>query len=125
MKFRPIAGLLYIYFALIMSGCRSDSTDNPRAYVEGQLVSATVDFNKFRLKIISNDIVTAQTALQAGGFFTLSGPISNDGFSLTSTEKIKSFKAEKSGLTISADSMQINVPKGITYLKFNEIVLTK
>ena len=52
MKFRTVTGLLFMYFVLIMSGCRSDSTDNPRAYVEGQMVAATVDFNKIRLKII-------------------------------------------------------------------------
>ena len=67
----------------------------------------------------------AQTALQSGGEFKLSGPISDDGFALTATEKIKYFIADKSGLELSQDSMQINVPQGITYIKFNEIVLKK
>ena len=125
MKFRLNTSLLFLIFVLIMSGCRSDSTENSRAYVEGRIISTSVDYRKFRLKIVSSNAVMAQTALQSGGEFKLSGPISDDSFAVTATEKIKSFNADKPGLTISADAMQINVPKGITYVKFNEIVLEK
>ena len=63
--------------------------------------------------------------LESGGEFKVSGPIGNSGFSLISTDKIKSFNTEKSGLSLSNDGFKIDVPAGITYIKFNEIVLEK
>jgi len=118
------AAFLLMTFLLIIS-CRNDSQENPRAYIEGKLVSASVDFNTFYFQIISEGTVVAETLPEPDGNFKLSGPISDGGFIITTTEKIKSFDTGKMGLTLSADALQISVPKGITYIKFNEIVLEK
>ncbi|MGZ5285238.1 MAG: hypothetical protein ACXWB4_06270 [Kaistella sp.] len=125
MKIQLKAGTFILFVALLFFGCNSDSRENPRAYVEGKLVSATVDYNKFSFRIVSDNVIVAETMLEADGNFKLSGPIGNAGFLLISTEKMKSFNTDKAGLSLSADGLQINVPAGITYLKFTEIVLEK
>lgn len=116
---------LKLFIALLLLSCRSDSQDNPRAYVEGKLISATVDYNKFLLKISTESTIVAETMLASDGNFKLSGPIRKNGFDIVSTEKIKTFSTDKTGLQISSDGLKIRVPAGITYIKFNEIVLEK
>ena len=116
---------LILFIALLLLSCRSDSQDNPRAYVEGKVISATVDYNKFLLKISSESTIVAETMLASDGNFKLSGPIGKNGFDIVSTEKIKTFSTDKTGLQISSDGFKIRVPAGITYIKFNEIVLEK
>ena len=120
---KPSALILFI--ALLLLSCRSDLQDNPRAYVEGKVISATVDYNKFLLKISSESTIVAETMLASDGNFKLSGPIKKNGFDIVSTEKIKTFSTDKTGLQISSDGFKIRVPAGITYIKFNEIVLEK
>ena len=123
MKIYLKTGALVLIIALLFMSCRSDSQENPRAFVEGKVVSATVDYNKFMLRIISENTVVAETLLETGGNFKLSGPIGKNGFDIVSTEKIITFSADKTGLQISSDGLKISVPAGITYIKFNEIVL--
>lgn len=123
MKIYLKTGALILIIALLFLSCRSDSQENPRAFVEGKVVSATVDYNKFMLRIISENTVVAETLLETGGNFKLSGPIGETGFEMIATEKIKTFSADKTGLQISSDGLKISVPVGITYIKFNEIVL--
>ena len=123
MKIYLKTGTLVLIIALLFLSCRSDSQENPRALVEGKVVSATVDYNKFMLRIISENTVVAETLLETGGNFKLSGPIGETGFEMIATEKIKTFSADKTGLQISSDGLKISVPAGITYIKFNEIVL--
>lgn len=125
MKIYLKTGALILIIALLFLSCRSDSQENPRAFVEGKVVSATVDYNKFMLRIISENTVVAETLLETGGNFKLSGPIGKNGFDIVSTEKIKTFSTDKTGLQISSDGFKIRVPAGITYIKFNEIVLEK
>ena len=106
-------------------GCRSDSQENARAYAEGKITFTNIDVPKYRLQIVDQNKIVAETTIDAAGNFKISGPISNEGFTLVSNEKISSFDVDRNGLTLSADSLKINVPKGITYLKFNEIKLEK
>lgn len=117
---------MFLTIVIMMNlSCRSDSQENPRAFVEGKVVSSAVDYNLFLLRIISDEKIVAETKLEQGGNFKLSGPVFETGFTIISTEKIKSFSADKTGLALSSDALQISVPKGITYIKFNEIVLEK
>lgn len=118
---------LMTFLALIfaITSCRSDSQENSRAYAEGKIIFNNIDLQNYRLKITDQDKIVAETMIDADGSFKLSGPISGEGFSIVSTEKIRSFNTDKTGLTLSQDAFKINVPKGITYLKFNEIVLEK
>ena len=108
-----------------ITSCRSDSQENSRAYAEGKIIFNNIDLQNYRLKITDQDKIVAETMIDADGSFKLSGPISGEGFSIVSTEKIRSLNTDKTGLTLSQDAFKINVPKGITYLKFNEIVLEK
>lgn len=119
-RFIFLAALFFIF-----SGCNSDSRANPRVYIEGKVVSATVDYRLFFLRIKSENAVMAETMLEDGGKFKLSGPVSGGPVSLTSTEKIRSFSADKAGLKISPDSLEILIPAGNTYIIFNEIILQK
>ena len=43
MKIYLKTGTLVLIIALLFLSCRSDSQENPRAFVEGKVVSATVD----------------------------------------------------------------------------------
>ena len=121
--FLKLITFLVLIFAI--TSCRSDSQENSRAYAEGKIIFNNIDLQNYRLKITDQDKIVAETIIESDGSFKLSGPISGEGFSIVSTEKISSFNTDKTGLTLSADSFKINVPKGITYLKFNEIVLEK
>ncbi|OWK97650.1 hypothetical protein AP75_10075 [Kaistella haifensis DSM 19056] len=117
--------ITFLVLIFAITSCRSDSQENSRAYAEGKIIFNNIDLQNYRLKITVQDKIVAETMIDADGSFKLSGPISGEGFSIVSTEKIRSFNTDKTGLTLSADSFKINVPKGITYLKFNEIVLEK
>ena len=121
--FLKLMTFLVLIFGI--TSCRSDSQENSRAYAEGKIIFNNIDLQNYRLKITDQDKIVAETMIDADGSFKLSGPISGEGFSIVSTEKIRSFNADKTGLTLSQDAFKINVPKGITYLKFNEIVLEK
>lgn len=115
----------FLVTILTTIGCRNDSQENARAYAEGKIVFTNIDLLNYRLQIVDQNKIVAETAIDADGSFKLSGPISGEGFAFVSTEKISSFDVDKNGLTLSADALKINVPKGITYLKFNEIKLEK
>ena len=117
--------MTFLVLIFAITSCRSDSQENSRAYAEGKIIFNNIDLQNYRLKITDQDKIVAETMIDADGSFKLSGPISGEGFSIVSTEKIRSFNADKTGLTLSQDAFKINVPKGITYLKFNEIVLEK
>lgn len=121
--FLKLMTFLVLIFGI--TSCRSDSQENSRAYVEGKIIFNNIDLQNYRLKITDQDKIVAETMIDADGSFKLSGPISGEGFSIVSTEKIRSFNTDRTGLTLSQDAFKINVPKGITYLKLNEIVLEK
>ena len=123
--FRSLKFLILFLFLSVVFGCRSDSRENSRAYIEGKVLTTPANPKSFVLKIVSNNTIVAETTLETEGNFKLSGPVDEGDFSLISTEKIKSFTSDKSGLLLSADSLQINIPAEYTYIKFNEIVLAQ
>ena len=107
----------------VSSSCTSENRDNARAYVEGKIAGNQLKFDEISISLKSDGKSIAETILTASGEFVLSGPLLNDSFSLVSNKKIKSFTASKSGCTISADSLEILVPPGTTYITFNEIIV--
>lgn len=116
--------LLFTLFIFVMIlGCQSETRQNPRAYVEGRITETSLEFAKIKVLIKSANAVVAETIPSGSGDFILSGPILSDSFSLVFNSKIKSFKASKSGSSISSDSLQILIPAGTTYITFNEIKL--
>ena len=64
-----------LFSALFFQGCNTDSSENPRAYAEGKVVSAAVNYNTFFLRILSGNVIVAETMLESGGGFKVSGPI--------------------------------------------------
>ena len=116
--------LIYLlFFTLFLAGCESESRDNARAYVEGKISESKLPLAKVSVKIIDNSIPVAESVPQPSGDFILSGPLRSDSFSLEFNTKIKSFSATKKGFAISADSLQIIIPAGITYISFTDIKL--
>ena len=120
-KRHPI--ILLLLGLLLIMGCRSDSPENSRAYVEGKVSASFIDIEIYKIKIEQNNRIVAEAFLDKDGTFKLSGPISNEGYSITSPEKIASFSSDQQGLILSTDQLSIAVPAGNTYLKFNEIKL--
>lgn len=115
--------LFFPLIFLIFINCQSENRDNSRAYVEGKISESKLPFSKISVKIIDNSSAIAETYPKPSGDFALSGPLFSDSFSLEFNTKIKSFSASKSGLEISADSLQIIVPAGISYISFTDIKL--
>lgn len=104
-------------------GCTSEDRSNSRVYIEGKITGKNIFFDEVSINAFSNNKNIATAIPESSGNFILSGPLLSDGFHLVFNRKIKSFSSSKSGCTLSADSLKILVPSGITYLTFNEIEL--
>lgn len=111
--------------SVFLLACTDDSRANPRAYIEGKIASSTINYKEYKIRIVSGNRVVAETLLEAGGLFKLSGPLGEGAYKLTSDEKIKSFSADKSTLKIASDSLSIEIPPQDTFIRFNEITLKK
>lgn len=112
-----------IIFTIALVGCQSENRANPRAYIEGKITKSSLEFQKITVMIESESTIVAETIPNNQGDFTLSGPLLSNKCSLIFNTKIKSFSASNSGSKISSDSLQILIPPGTTYVKFNQIVL--
>lgn len=110
----------FLTFSVFLA-CQSDSRDNPRAYVEGKITGNNLKFDKISVALESDDTNIAETVPANSGDFTLSGPLISENFSVVLNKKIISFIASKQDCTLSADSLQILVPAGNTYVTFDEI----
>ena len=119
--------LLFSTIIIILIGslynCQSENRDNSRAYVEGKITGPQLDYNKISILLKSDDRNIAETIPNSSGQFVLSGPMLTDSFSLVLNKKIRSFSSSKTGCSISADSLEIFIPEGNTYVIFNEITL--
>ncbi len=119
--------LLFSTIIIILIGslynCQSENRDNSRAYVEGKITGPQLDYNKISILLKSDDRNIAETVPNGSGQFILSGPMLTDSFSLVLNKKIRSFSSSKTGCSISADSLEIFIPEGNTYVIFNEITL--
>ncbi len=108
---------------MLFSGCVSEDRNNSRIYVEGKIAGNNLFFDEISIDAFSNGKNIASAIPESSGNFVLSGPSLSDTFSLVLNRKIKSFSSSKPGCTLSADSLRILVPSGITYINFNEIML--
>lgn len=115
--------IIIVLLFSIFIGCNSENRDNSRAYVEGKIIGNQLDFNEINVFIKSDGKNIAETIPSGLGQFVLSGPLISETFSLVLNKKIKSFSSSKTGCTISSDSLEILIPAGNTYVKFNEINL--
>ncbi|WP_027377038.1 hypothetical protein [Kaistella palustris] len=112
-----------VFALFILWSCNSESRANPRAYVEGKITGTGLDYRKITVKLSSGSTNVAETIPDNAGDFTLSGPLTADSFSVAVNKKISSFSSSKPGCYIAADSLQIVVPAGISYIIFNDIKL--
>ncbi len=112
----------YLLSLFALFSCGRQDFSNTRAYVEGTITSSQTS-EDITIEIISNGKSVAATSLSGNRNFVLSGPLFGQGFSLLLSSKIESFDSNRSGLILSADSMSIAVPAGISYLTFNNIRL--
>lgn len=110
-------------FSLIFVSCETENRQNSRAFVEGKISGNQLNYSLINVVLQEENQLLAEVIPDDNGQFTLSGPLLTDSFTLGINRKIKSFSASKSGCTLSADSMKIIVPAGITYITFNEIIL--
>ena len=119
-----ILGFFLILF--LFCSCKVDRDNPTRAYVEGHLTTA-ISAKDLILQLENKKTVIGETHPETSGNFSVSGPLldSSEGFSIKLNSKIKSFSSTKPDLRLSADSLQIIVPQGITYLKIAEIILKK
>ena len=122
MKKIVLIGLL-ILFATLFMGCNSESRNNSRAYVEGNITGNKLDYKEIKISLKSDGTIIAEANPNNSGGFVISGPLLSDTFSLVLNRKIKSFAASKSGCKLSSDALQISIPSGTTYITFNEIIL--
>lgn len=114
-----------LYFCLLFAAaaCTTDSGENARAYVEGKITETPLPLNEQYIQLQSEGVVIAETFPEATGHFVLSGPLLSGATSLQFKSKIKSFSSEVSGISCSADSLQLLIPSGKTYITFTEIKL--
>lgn len=115
---------LFSLFCLlaIFTGCNRADPNNSRAYIEGNIQGNQLVWQELKIRLISQHIV-AEAVPDDSGKFILSGPVQKGNMALKFDRKIKSFQTDRSGCTLSADSSQITIPEGITYLRFNEITI--
>lgn len=112
-----------VFSLILLMSCGSDDLSNIRAYTEGKLTSKTHIVSDIELALKSEDRIISQGNPDANGNFTLSGPLFSQGFSLVSNQKILRFTASNSQVQLAPDSLSIVVPKGVTYVKFEEILV--
>lgn len=112
---------LWIFAFLFFISCGSDDLSNTRAYAEGKITSKAVLMSDIAISIQSESKTVAQTIPTESGSFVLSGPLFSEGFVLKFNKKVKSFSASKNNCTLSSDALSIEIPKGITYIQFNQI----
>ena len=125
-KLMKILLVILAFFSLsVFVGCRSENRDHARAYVEGTITGNQLILDEITIHLSSDGKKIAETISNSSGEFVLSGPLLSDSFSLVFNKKIKSFSTLKKGCTLSADAKQIQIPAGITYITFNEIILEK
>lgn len=114
---------IFFCFLLLILGCGSDDLSTTRAYVEGRINSPSSNYENIELSIISESRTVAQTIPTESGSFVLSGPLFSEGFNIKFNKKIKSFSTDKPNCSITSDSLSIVVPKEVSYINFNEILM--
>lgn len=111
----------FLLFLLLLSACGTDDFSNTRAYAEGKIISENIPADEVEIMLISQGRTVAQTVPVSSGTFVLSGPLFSDDFKIKFSRKIRSFSASKSGCTLTADSLSIEVPAKVSYISFPEI----
>lgn len=114
----------FCFMVLIFAQCKEDEANTFRAYAEGKFTYTDGKFLQDPIHLISNKKIIAESYPKESGTFVLAGPYEKGTYKLQLKKfKIKSFSTETVGCKISADSLSIEIPDGVTYIIFNDITL--
>ncbi len=110
--------------SILLTQCKDDDANIFRAYAEGKFTYSDEKFLEDPIHLINNKKIIVETFPKESGSFVLAGPYEKDAYKLQLKNfKIKSFSTETAGCKISADSLSIEIPDGVTYIIFNDITL--
>lgn len=115
---------LLILFLLATAQCKDDDTQIFRAYAEGTISYSDAKLLQDPIHLVKDGKIIAETYPKDNGNFVLAGPYDKGIYKLQLKQyKIKSFSTETKGCRLSADSLAIEIPDGVTYVIFNNIEL--
>ncbi|WP_131450801.1 hypothetical protein [Chryseobacterium sp. FH1] len=124
MKFTFKILSVFCLMSILLTQCKDDDTNIFRAYVEGKFTYSDGVFLENPIHLVVDNKIIAETYPKESGSFVLAGPYSKGAYKLQLKNfKIKSFSTETAGCKISADSLSIEIPDGVTYVIFNDITL--
>lgn len=114
----------FLISSLVFVQCKDDDANIFRAYVEGKFTYSDGKFLENPIHLTVDKKIIAESYPKESGSFVLAGPYNKGAYKLQLKNfKIKSFSTETVGCKISADSLSIEIPDGMTYVIFNDITL--
>ena len=114
----------FLSSSLVFVQCKDDEANVFRAYVEGKFTYSDGKFLENPIHLTVDKKIIAESYPKESGSFVLAGPYNKGAYKLQLKNfKIKSFSTETVGCKISADSLSIEIPDGMTYVIFNDITL--
>lgn len=114
----------FLISSLVFVQCKDDEANIFRAYVEGKFTYSDGKFLENPIHLTVDKKIIAESYPKESGSFVLAGPYNKGAYKLQLKNfKIKSFSTETVGCKISADSLSIEIPDGMTYVIFNDITL--
>jgi len=110
--------------SILLTQCKDDDANIFRAYVEGKFTYSDGKFLEEPIHLVVNKKIIAESFPKESGSFVLAGPYDKGAYKLQLKDfKIKSFSTDTQGCKISNDSLSIEIPDGVTYVIFNDIIL--
>ncbi len=114
----------FLISSLVFVQCKDDEANVFRAYVEGKFTYSDGKFLENPIHLTVDKKIIAESYPKESGSFVLAGPYNKGAYKLQLKNfKIKSFSTETVGCKISADSLSIEIPDGMTYVIFNDITV--
>ncbi|WP_333850883.1 hypothetical protein [Epilithonimonas sp.] len=115
---------LFCLLSILLTQCKDDDANIFRAYVEGKFTYSDGKFLEEPIHLVVNKKIIAESFPKESGSFVLAGPYDKGAYKLQLKDfKIKSFSTDTQGCKISNDSLSIEIPDGVTYVIFNDIIL--
>lgn len=110
-------------FALVMTqSCASDESDL-RGYAEGLIKSKKTGMGQVHIRLQSGENIIAETETSVNRSFVVSGPLISENFQIKLNHPIASFHTKTNGCKLSEDSMTIEMPNQVSYVKFDSLIL--
>ncbi len=124
MKFSFKIQAIFCLLALLLVHCKDDDASIFRAYAEGKFTYADGKFLEQPLRLVIDKKIIAESFPKESGSFVLAGPYEKGAYRLQLQDfKVQSFSTDTKGCKISADSLSIEIPEGVTYIIFNDITV--